>query len=46
MKIVRIFAEKLFAFKYQNEADNELRRLLTLWNDTTTFIPICNQIQG
>jgi hypothetical protein len=35
MKIVRIFADQLFAFQYESEADNELRRLLTLWNDTT-----------
>lgn len=34
MKIVCIFADQLFAFHYDNEADNELRRLLTLWNDT------------
>ena len=34
MKIVRIFADQLFAFRYDNETDNELRRLLTLWNDT------------
>ena len=34
MKIVRIFADQLFAFHYDSEADNELRRLLTLWNDT------------
>jgi len=27
MKIIRIFADQLFAFKYKNEADNELRRL-------------------
>lgn len=33
MKIVRIFAEQLFAFHYENEADNELNRLLTQWND-------------
>ncbi|MGF1586282.1 MAG: hypothetical protein ACFCUM_13235 [Bacteroidales bacterium] len=34
MKIVRIFADQLFAFQYKNEEDNELLRLLTLWNDT------------
>ncbi len=33
MKIISIFADQLFAFQYKNEADNELRRLLTLWND-------------
>ncbi|MEO7174955.1 MAG: hypothetical protein ABIV51_03880 [Saprospiraceae bacterium] len=35
MKIVSIFEEKLFAFHYDNEVDNELRRLLKLWNDYT-----------
>ena len=34
MKIVTIFAEKLYAFHYKGEADNELDRLLSLWNDT------------
>jgi len=33
MKIVRIFAEKLFAFHYDNENENELARLLEQWND-------------
>lgn len=33
MKIVSIFAERLFAFQYENEQDNEYDRLLTLWND-------------
>lgn len=35
MKIVRIFAGQLFAFHFNGEKMNELRRLLTLWNDTT-----------
>lgn len=35
MKIVRIFADQLFAFHYDNETENELRRLLKLWNDTS-----------
>ncbi len=34
MKIVRIFADQLFSFHYADEKMNELRRLLTLWNDT------------
>lgn len=34
MKIVRIFADQLFAFHYDSETMNELRRLLTLWNNT------------
>ncbi|MDD4672056.1 MAG: hypothetical protein PHI03_03905 [Bacteroidales bacterium] len=33
MKIVRIFADQLFAFHYETEADNVLRKLLSLWND-------------
>lgn len=33
MKIVTIFADRLFAFHYKNEAENELRRLLNQWND-------------
>ncbi len=35
MKIISIFADKLFAFHYDNEKYNELRRLLKQWNDTT-----------
>jgi hypothetical protein len=34
MKIVCIFADQLFAFQYENEASNELHRLLSLWNNT------------
>ncbi len=33
MKIVSIFADKLFAFHYENEADNEYDRLMELWTD-------------
>lgn len=33
MKIVTIFADRLFAFHFKNEAENELRRLLNQWND-------------
>jgi hypothetical protein len=33
MKIVPIFADKLFAFHYENEEDNEYDRLMNLWND-------------
>lgn len=33
MKIVTIFAEKLFAFHYENETDNEYDRLMDLWTD-------------
>ncbi|HBF88043.1 MAG TPA: hypothetical protein DDX39_05315 [Bacteroidales bacterium] len=34
MKIVRIFAEKLFSFHFDGETENELERVLNLWNDT------------
>lgn len=33
MKIVPIFASKLFAFHYDNERHDEYERLLNLWND-------------
>jgi hypothetical protein len=33
MKIVSIFADKLFAFHYDEEDDNEYDRLMNLWND-------------
>ena len=34
MKIVSIFTDKLFAFHYEGEVDNEYDRLLNLWADT------------
>lgn len=34
MKIVNIFAYRLFAFHYDGEDDNEYDRLLNLWTDT------------
>jgi len=34
MKIVSIFADRLFAFHYEGEVDNEYDRLLELWTDT------------
>ncbi|MDD2475082.1 MAG: hypothetical protein PHI32_04115 [Dysgonamonadaceae bacterium] len=34
MRIVAIFADRLFAFRYKDEADNEYDRLLDLWTDT------------
>jgi hypothetical protein len=34
MKIVDIFAQKLFSFHYDGENISELRKILTLWNDT------------
>lgn len=33
MKIVCIFADRLFSFQYEGEVDNEYDRLLDLWND-------------
>ena len=33
MKVVTIFASKLFAFHYEGEPSDEYRRLLELWND-------------
>lgn len=35
MKIVRIFADQLFAFHYENEIDNEYDRLMELWTDVS-----------
>ena len=33
MEIVRIFGEKLFAFKYNSESEDEFRRIFNLWAD-------------
>jgi len=33
MKIVSIFADQLFSFRYPGEADNEYDRLMELWTD-------------
>lgn len=35
MKIVRIFADRLFAFRYEGEVDNEFDRLMELWTDVS-----------
>ena len=35
MKIVPIFAEKLYAFQYAGEVANEYDRLMDLWSDNT-----------
>lgn len=43
MRIVRIFVNQLFAFHYENEKMNELRRLLTLWNDTAHLYEFVTQ---
>lgn len=34
MKIVSIFADKLFAFQYESEEENEYDRLIGMWTDT------------
>jgi hypothetical protein len=34
MKIVSIFGDRLFSFHFEGETKNELRRLLSLWNNT------------
>lgn len=46
MEIVRIFEDQLFAFRYENEADNELRRLLNQWNDTFHLYQFLTQNAG
>ena len=33
MEIIRIFAENLFSFKFENEVLNEYERFLEMWND-------------
>ena len=38
MKIVAIFDNRLFAFHYSKEKQNDLKRLLTLWNDPQYII--------
>jgi hypothetical protein len=43
MKIVRIFADQLFAFHYSDETDNELYRLLSLWNDPSYLYQFIKQ---
>ena len=35
MRIVCIFTDQLFAFHFNGQEENELHRLLTLWNDTS-----------
>ncbi|OFX28633.1 MAG: hypothetical protein A2033_07645 [Bacteroidetes bacterium GWA2_31_9] len=35
MKIVNIFANRLYAFQYSGNAENELKYLLNIWNDTS-----------
>ena len=42
MKIVRIFAEQLFAFHYVNEEDNEMDRLMDLWTSVSYLQTFAN----
>jgi len=46
MKIVSIFANQLYAFHYDGEDDNELRRLLALWNDIEYLYQFVMQNKG
>jgi hypothetical protein len=34
MKIVRTFVENLYSFHYPDQSENELKRVLSLWNDS------------
>ncbi len=43
MKIVRIFADQLFAFHYENEGDNEYDRLMELWTDVSFLKLYCDK---
>jgi hypothetical protein len=45
MKIVSIFAGKLFAFHYDGETENELNRILALWNDLNYIVQFLNNNQ-
>jgi len=33
MKIIHIFAGKIYSFQFDNETENELRRNMNLWNN-------------
>jgi hypothetical protein len=46
MKIVRIFADQLFAIHYDNEGENELDRLLQLWQDVSFLYQFVTQNQS
>lgn len=43
MDIITIFADQLFSFQYDIEDDNELHRLLALWNDTNYLYQFVKQ---
>jgi|SRR5699024_8969178 len=48
MEIVRIFADNLFAFQYEDEVDNEYDRLMELWTDISFLKEYAekNEIKG
>lgn len=43
MKIVNIFAYRLLAFKFSDQKQNELERLLNLWNDVNYLFNFVNE---
>ena len=43
MKIVSIFAEKLYACQYDGEATNEYARLMDTWTDVVYLRQYANQ---
>lgn len=45
MKIVAIFDTRLFSFRFKNEKENELKRLLTVWNDPQYLIKFLTEHQ-
>jgi hypothetical protein len=46
MKIVRIFADQLFSFHYNDEDENELERLLQLWRDVSFLYQFVTENQS
>lgn len=45
MEIVAIFDTRLFSFRYKDEKENELKRLLTEWNDPQYLIKFLTEHQ-
>jgi hypothetical protein len=43
MKIVPIFADRLYAFHYEGESDNEYERLMSLWTDVAYLYNFARQ---
>lgn len=46
MKILSIFADKLFAFQYESEEENEYDRLIGLWTDTNYLFEFAKENIG